>query len=43
MELAETTDRFLHWRVGGRRVASREIRQRVGGDMVIEAEFRPAA
>ena len=43
VELAETTDRFLHWSVGGRRVASREIRQRVGADMVIEAEFRPAA
>ena len=43
VELAETADRFLHWSVGGRRVPSREVRQRVVGDLVIEAEFRPAA
>ncbi len=43
VELAETADRFLHWSVGGRRVPSREVRQRVVGDLMIEAEFRPAA
>ena len=43
VELAQASDRFLHWSVGNRRVPSREIRQRVEGDMVIRAEFRSAA
>lgn len=43
VELAQAADRFLHWSVGNRRVSSPAIRQRVGGDMVIRAEFRPAA
>lgn len=42
VEIADGADRFVQWRVGDRRVPSREIRQRVGGDVVIEAEFRPA-
>ena len=43
VDFADASERFLHWRIGDRRIPSREIRQYIDGDMVISAEFRPAA
>ena len=40
-EAEDTSGRFLHWSVGGRRVPAPRIRQIVAGDLVLRAEFRP--
>ena len=41
-ETAEDADDFLHWSVGDRSVPTRRVRQRVDGDLVLRAEFRPS-